>query len=285
VIRRFLSLLLLCGLLTVPRAHGQTAAAGEAEGNRCLDRLESVRRDVLGKYEDQLGELQAQFQKAADLEGALATRAEIQRVHTAHTLADVDFVTEPKALRALQQQSLSKIEELCASVVSETIPRLVELKKALTVAGQLDDAVKVRTWIEKLQNEHVPLTRPAAGELVTADALVTAYAANRARADQAYKDARIVVRGTLVTYRIDTSDARRATVYLGKVGGTGWIACAFENGLRFREDKAFNGATLVLINANNGIVGRWQSGQTVEIAGTCDGFEDVVRLSKCELPH
>lgn len=263
----------------------QAAAVGEAEANQCMDRLEAVRREVLGKYEDQLTELQTQFQKLADLESALAVRAEVQRVRAEKVLGELNLVSEPRALRALQQQSISKLEDLCASVVAETIPRLVELKKALTIAGQLDDAVKIRTLIEKLQNDHVPLVRPGDGELVQAETLLTAYAADRARADKAYKNARVTVRGTMVTYRIDPSNAQTATIYLGKPGGTGWIACAFSGKLRFREERAFNSVTLVINNAAGGPSLRWQTGQTVEIQGTCEGFEDVVRLGKCELPR
>jgi hypothetical protein len=282
VIRRQLFLILLLPLLPL---RAQPVATGEAEAAKCLDRIAAVRREVLGKYEDQLGELLGQFQKAADLEGALAVRAERQRVHAEQTLSEMNLVTEPRALRTLQQQSATRIEELSAAVVAETVPRLVELKKSLTIAGQFDEAVAVRALISKLQNDLVPLARPANGELVPADTLLTAYAADRARADQAYKDARLTVRGTLVTYRIDPTDTRRGTVYLGKAGGTGWIACVFESAVRFREDKAFNTAALVLTNSAGQVLARWQPGQTVEIQGTCEGFEDVVRLAKCELPH
>ncbi|MEQ1858724.1 MAG: hypothetical protein ABMA13_02180 [Chthoniobacteraceae bacterium] len=278
---RFPFLLLL---LSLARADAQTAASGEAEAAKCLDHIASVRRDVLGKYEDQLGEMQAQMQKAADLESALTVRAERKRVRADAALSEANFVAEPRTLRALQQQTAARLDDLCASVVAESIPRLVELKKQLTIAGQLDDAVAVRGLIEKLQNEHVPLTRPATGALVQADTLVTAYAADRARADKAYKEARVTVRGALVTYRIDPADSRKATIYLGHAGGTGWVACIFEDGARFREDKSFNTTALVISSLAGSTLARWQTGQTVEIQGTCEGFEDVVRLAKCELP-
>lgn len=271
-------------LLSLATSRAQTAASGDAEAAKCRDRIAAVRRDVLGKYEDQLSELQVQFQKAADLESALTVRAEKQRIHTEPTLSEANFATEPRALRSLQQQTSAKLDELIAGVVGETIPRLVELKKALTVAGQLDDALKVRILIEGLQNDHVPLTRPAKGEIVPADTLVTAYAADRTRADKAYKDAQLTVRGTLVTYRIDPNDSRKATVYLGHAGGTGWVACVFDNGIRFREEKSFNTVALAVLSSAGSAVARWQTGQTVEIQGTCVGFEDVVRLAKCELP-
>lgn len=281
MIRRLLLPLLLLPLT----ARADDAGAAETEAAKCRDRIASVRRDLLGKYDDQLGELQAQFQRAADLESALATRAERQRVRADRTLAPEHFVAAPRALRTLQEQTATRIEELCAGAVAETIPRLVEWKKALTIAGQLDDAVKVRGLIEKLQNDHVPLSRPAAGELIGADQLVTAYAADRARADKAYKDAQLTVRGTLAAYRIDPADSRKATVYLGSTSGTGWVACVFDGGVRFREEKAFNSTALVVTGLNGAALARWQSGQTIGIAGTCAGFEDVVRLVNCELPR
>lgn len=270
-------------LVLAATARASDVAVAEAEAAKCREQIAAVRRDVLGKYEDALGELQAQFQKAADLDGALSVRAEKQRVRSERTLGEANFATEPRALRTLQQQTAAKLEELGAGVVAETLPRLVEWMKALTVAGQLDDAVKVRGLIAKLQNEHVPLARPADGGLVTADALVNAYAADRARADKAYKDARVTVRGTVVAFRVDAADSRKATVYLGRAGGTGWVACGFDGGVRFREEKAFNSTTLVVTNLAGLAIARWQAGQTIEIVGKCEGFEDVVRLGKCEL--
>lgn len=261
----------------------QTAAAAEAEAAKCLDRIASVRREVLGKYEDQLMELQNQAQKGADLDNALIIRGERQRLEKDKVLSAPHFVDEPKSLRTLQQQTVSHFEELCAAVVAESIPKLVELKKSLTVAGQLDDAVTVRNLITKLQNDHVPLVRPANGDFVSIDTLVTAYAADRTRADQAYKDVRIAVRGNLAAYRLDANDSRKITLYLGRTSGTGWVACFFEGGIRFREDKAFNNTALVVLNAGGQILARWSTGQPVEIQGTCSGFEDVVRLVKCEL--
>ena len=53
----------------------QNVNLGESEALKCEEKIASVRRDVLGKYEDSLGELQATLQKAADLEGSLAVRA------------------------------------------------------------------------------------------------------------------------------------------------------------------------------------------------------------------
>src|SRR6187455_2406706 len=93
--------LLLC-VLTPFAVRAQTVAAGEAEAARCLDRIASVRREMVGKYGDSLIELQAQFQKAADLEAAIAVRTERQRIEKEGTLTEKDVVPEPRGLRAAQ---------------------------------------------------------------------------------------------------------------------------------------------------------------------------------------
>ena len=140
----------------------QSANVAEAEVQKCEDKIGSVQRDVLGKYDDILGEMQLTLQKAADLEGALAVRTERERLKKEHTLSDGDLVSEPKVLRALQTQYLAKQLELVGQLIRETVPRLLEYKKALTVAGKLDEAVAVRTAIENLQNNHLPVVKPEA---------------------------------------------------------------------------------------------------------------------------
>ena len=73
-----------------------SANLGESEALKCEEKIASVRRDVLGKYEDALGELQNTLQKAADLEGALTVRDERARLAQEHTLSERNFVGEPK---------------------------------------------------------------------------------------------------------------------------------------------------------------------------------------------
>jgi hypothetical protein len=258
-------------------ARSQTVASGEAEAAKCLERIASVERDVLGKYEDSLGELQLQFQKAADLDGALAARAERQRLQTERKLTEKHVVNQP------QQQSIAKMAELTAALVSETVPKLVELKKTLTIGGKLDDAVTIRGLIEKLQNDHLRVERPENGQFVPAENLLLAYAADRERADKTYKGVRLALRGTVGAYRQDPADNRNYIVFLTKGANTGWIACSFDSGnLRFREEKQFNTAYLVVVDRGE-IIARIQVGQSLDVQGTCDGFQDTVRLSKCEI--
>ncbi len=281
----------LCAVLLVlgvgPQTLGQAATVGEAEAQKCEERIASVRRDTLNRYEDSLSEMQAAFQKAADLEAALAVRAERQRIAQDAVLSDAVLVPEPKALRALQSQTLAKMQELIAQLVQDALPRLIEHKKALTVAGKLDEAVTVRAAIERLQNANVPATPPVAGAVISADTLLLAYAGDRGRADKTYKAQRLTVRGVLGGFRLDPANPKQFLLYLGGSGNAGntWVQCAYSIGeYRFREEKQFNNTVLVITPSGNeaGAL-RLQKGQTVDVRGMCEGWDEVVRLGRCEL--
>jgi len=263
-----------------------TVSPAESEAQKCEDRIASVRREVLGKYDDALGELQLTLQKTADLEGALAVRAERQRVKAEQSLSEKDYAAEPKALRVVQLQMVTKMRELIAQLVQETLPRLIEFKRTLTVSGKLDEAVSVRAAIERLQNDHVPVVRADPGAVVGAEALLLAFAGDRARADKTYKGQKITVRGILGGYRQDPADTKSFHFYLTGSSGSGWVQCAFSaTEFRFREEKgSFGATTFVITNKDGDASGRWQKGQTVEVRGTCTGLDEVVRLDRCEMP-
>lgn len=285
--RPSLILLLAIALTFLPRlSPAQGIAAAQAEASRCKDQIASIKRDVLGKYEEALGELQVQFQKAADLEGALAVRDERARLAKESVLSEEQFVEEPKALRSVQQQHVTKMRELIAGAVNAALPRLIELKRQLTIAGKLDEAVEVRTAIEQLQNDHLPMSKPSATEAVTADTLLTAYAADRTRADKIYKGQTVLVRGLVGGFRADPANAGQYLIYLARTeGGTGWVQCEL-NGrtVRAREEKQFNTSMLTLTNRRGDVLARVQTGQTLELRGVCSGFEEVVLLTECEVP-
>ena len=276
-------LLLLATLCAAAPLHAQGVSAGEAEAQKCEERIATVRRDVLAKYEDSLLELQTSFQKTADLESALAARAERQRVAAERALNDKHLVNEPKALRALQQATMQRMLDLTTQLVQETLPKLVEFKKSLTVAGKLDEALTVRGAIEKLQNVHVPLVKAEAGSIVAAETIVTAYGADRARADKTYKGQKLTVRGIVGGFRPDVADAKVWLVYLTGPGGGGWVQCTFSGEVRVREEKAAFGASVLVLSTREDTA-RLQKGQTVEVRGTCEGFDETVRLTHCEVP-
>ena len=275
-------------LLTAPPGFGQaTLSPGEAEAQKCEDKIANVQRDVLGKYDDALGEMQLNLQKVADLEGALAVRTERQRLAKEQALSDKDYVDEPKALRTLQTQMVTKMRELITQLVQESMPRLIEFKKSLTVAGKLDDAVNVRTAIERLQNSHVPVVRAGAGTVVPVETLLLAYGADRSRADKTYKGQKITVHGVLAGYRPDPADANYYLLYLTGGTSTGWVQCSLSaSSFRFREDKgSFGAMTFVITTKDGDSTVRLQKGQTIDIRGVCDGLDEVVRLGKCEMPR
>ena len=261
------------------------ASLGESEAQKIEDRIATVRRDLLSKYENQLGDLQLQLQKTADLEGALAVRDERTRVHAEQTLSDANFAKEPKSLRTLQQTTLAKMNDLVSGVVAESLPKLVELKKQLTVDGRLDDALAVKQCIERLQNANVPINRAEAGGMVTAETLLRAYGADRLRADKTYKGVRIAVRGVVAGYKLDPENGKSLLVYLTGGTSTGWVLCSFNLAQwRYREDRSGSGAFLVLIPKDGGEV-RVAKGGQMDILGDCTGWDEMVKLTKCDIPR
>jgi len=270
-------------------AQGPTAASfipanlGEAEAQKIEEKIAMVRRDILGKYETSLGELQNQFQKVADLEGALAARAERIRVSTEQALSEKDLVNEPKALRALQQTMIARMQDLVAGVVAESLPKLIEYKKQLTVDGKLDEAFAVKQAIERLQNANVPIARTEPGAIVPAETVIQAYSADRNRADKTYKGVRFVARGIMGGYRIDPADAKTLQVFLSGQNSAGWVQCGFSlNQWRYREDRIGNLTHLVLI-AKDGNETRLTRGVQADILGDCTGWDEMVKLSKCDV--
>jgi hypothetical protein len=275
---------LLVSICLSVASRGQGAAAGEAEAQKCEDRIAAVQRDVLNKYDDALAELQATTQKAADLEGALAVRAERQRLAKEQALSEANFVAEPKALRTLQTQTAGKMQDLITQLVSETVPKLVDLKKQLTVAGKLDEALAVRGAIEKLQNGYLPAVRVEPNSLVSADALILAYGSDRARADKIYKGQKIIVRGVVGAFRSDPADGKSYQIFLTSGSAGGWVQCTFQGSdHRFREEKGGYNIPLLVISGKEMETIRVQKGSALEVRGTCEGWNEVVQLAKCEI--
>ncbi len=279
--------LMASGLSAAPgSAPAQSPALADVETQKCMDKIASVQRDVLGKYDDALQDLLSGFQKAADLESSLAVRDERRRLSTDSSLTEKDVVNEPKALHALQAQTVARLRELVSQLIQESVPRLVEIKKSLTVAGKLDEAVAVRTAIEQLQNSFSPAAKVESGSSVPAETLLQAYAADRGRADKQYKGQRILTRGVLGGFRQDPADAKYYLLYItGGAAGSSWVQCAFSaTEFHFREEKQFNNSVLIVSwkDEPNGI--KLQKGQTIDIRGVCEGWDELVKMAKCDFP-
>jgi hypothetical protein len=283
-LRPFSLFLTLCVIIPSSRGFGQSNAVADAEVQKCQDKIASVQRDILNHYDDALQELQFSFQKAADLEGALAVREERQRLAADNFLTEKNYVNEPKALHTLQAQTVAKIHELVTSLIQESLPRLIEIKKSLTMAGKLDEAVTVRSAMDQLQNSFSPAAHPDAGSVVATDVILQAYAADRPRADKTYKSQRVTVRGVLGGFRQDPADAKTYLLYLTGSSGNSWIQCAFPVGeYHFREEKQFNNTILVITSKDEPSGLRLQKGQAMDIRGTFDGWDEVVKMIKCDL--
>ncbi|MCX6977311.1 MAG: hypothetical protein NTX04_05075 [Verrucomicrobia bacterium] len=268
------------------RAAEGNGSLAESEVVKCEEKIATVRRDVLGKYDDALAELQMSFQKAADLEGALAVRAERQRFGKDRSLSERELVGEPKSLRQTQLQYLSKMQELVGLVVQETLPRLVELKRSLTTAGKLDEAVLARAAMEKLQNGHIPVARSEAGAVVGVDTVLLAYAGDRGRADKTYKGQKLIVRGVVSGFRPEGTDGRFYQVYLSGPSGGGVVQCTLASSVyRIREDRSNPSVPVLVVTLADGDGGVWriQKGQAMDIRGVCEGLDEVVRLGRGEL--
>jgi hypothetical protein len=280
-------LFICCGFLCLSTISltAQTVNIADAEVQKCQEKIASVKRDVFGKYDDLLGELQLTLQKAADLEGALAVRAERARLKMEQSLNDGDLVDEPKTLRALQVQYIAKEQDLVGQLVRETLPKLIEYKKSLTVAGKLDEALAARTAIESLQN-NIPVVKPQAGTIVPAESLILAYSGDRPRADLTYKGQKVTIHGVIGGYRQDPADAKSFLIYLTGGQAGGWVQCSFSSPeYRFREETpSFGAPSLVITSRNSESSVKVQKGQAMDIRGTCQGLDEVVRLTRCDLP-
>ncbi len=275
----FLSLALSLSAQISPTAAG----IGEAEAQKVEERIATVRRDLLGKYDMALGEMQIQFQKAADLEGALVIRTERARLQSEQVLSQANYAKEPKSLRTLQTTMITRMQELVSGVVNESLPRLVEYKKQLTIEGKLDDAIAVRQAIERLQNANVPITKAEPGSMVPVETLLQAYSADRGRADKTYKGVRFVVRGVMAGYRVDPNDATTLQVYVSPPGATGWAQCSFSTAKwRYREDRVGANTFLVLIPREGNEL-RIAKGGAIDVLGDCLGWDEMVKLTKCDV--
>jgi len=281
--RTRLGILLLVLLLPWADAPAQSSLGLAAEVQKLEERIGAAQRDSLEKYETALQEVQLTAQKAADLESALAIRDELQRLRSEGALTDKHLLPAPKTLRTLQQQTADRMQDLVSHLVQETLPKLVEMRKSLTVAGRLDEALAVRKEIERLQDAYLPLV-PASDTLVTpAETLLTAYAADRTRADKVYKGRSILVRGIVGGFRPAPGEAGAFHLFLTGGSGGGWVQALLGAKLRAREERGARGVAVLAIAVEGGDTVRVQKGQTLELRGTCDGFEETVRLSKCEL--
>jgi hypothetical protein len=261
----------------------------QTEVDRCERNMKAVRVEIGNRYEKRLSELRAVFQKAGDLEGALAVRAEEQRAlaEPERPLESRHLVEEPRSLKELQAELLSKQSEMVAQIVLEAVPKLVEMKKNLTVAGKLDEAVEVRSAIQRLQDATAPAQRLAAGAQVSAEEVYQAYQSSKERADKIYRGVKVMLRGRVAGVRPDPREPGALTLVLfGGVEGA-LVDCAFPIGeYRVREERQGQGIVYVVAHGNNDSAAlRVPRGGVAEFTGRCDGSDGGLRFSGCGLPR
>ena len=170
-------------------------------------RIQEVRVEIGNRYEKKLGELRSAFQKLGDLENAVVIRDEERRLVGADIALDPQYlVQEPRALRDAQAELLGKQKEMLIQIVQESLPKLQELKKTLTVSGRLDEALEVRRIIADLQDIVSPAEKVDNGTLVAAEDLYQTFQSSRPRADKMYKGRSLVLRGKVAGARPDPRD-------------------------------------------------------------------------------
>ena len=277
-------------VLCSQRSHAQVTSADavQAEVERCERRIREVRVEIGNRYEKRLGELRAVFQKAADLESALLVRNEERRLgaEADMPLDSRHLVEEPRVLREAQLELLAKQTEMVTQIVQEVVPRLVDMKKALTVGGRLDEALEVRNSIQRLQDAGAPAQRLSAGAQVIADDVALAYQSAKERADKIYKGVKVSLRGRVAGVRPDAKDpSSNVLVLFGGADGS-LVDCSFQsNEYRVREERSAQNVFYVVAHANGDVpVLKVQRGVVVEIQGRCEGSEGGVRFGNCMPP-
>jgi hypothetical protein len=176
---------------------------------------------------------------------------------------------------------------MIAQIVVEAVPKLVEMKKNLTVAGKLDEAVEVRAAILRLQDAMSPPQRVAANAQVNVEEVYQAYQSSKERADKIYRGVKVLLRGRVAGVRPDPREPGSLSLVLyGGVEGA-LVDCAFPVGeYRVREERQGQAIVYVVAHGNNdsGAL-RVQRGAVAEFAGRCDGSDGGLRFSGCGLPR
>ena len=248
-------------------------------------RIQEVRVEIGNRYEKKLGELRAGFQKLGDLENAVVIRDEERRLVGADIALDPQhLVQEPRALREAQVELLGKQKEMLTQIVQESLSKLVELKKTLTVGGRLDEALEVRRGIADLQDIVSPAEKVENGTLVAAEELYQTFQSSRLRADKMYKGRNLVLRGKVAGVRPDPRDPS-VTVLVVFGGGDGmFIDCAFSGDYRIGESRQGSSVGYSLSKgANDPNPTKLTRGAVVEISGRCEGWDAGVRFGNCSV--
>jgi len=279
-------------LISSGSAFAQVGAleAVQTDVERSEVQIREVRVEFGNRYEKKLAELKLVYQKAADLENALVVRGEEKRVETEpnRPLETRHLVEEPRLLKDAQMELLAKQTEMITQIVQAIVPKLLEVKKKLTMDGKLDDAVEVRSMIQRLQDASSPAQRLSNNSVVAAEEVFQAYQSSRDRADKTYRGPRLNLRGKVVGIRPDPKETGAFTLVLFGGAEGALVDCAFsQTDYRVREERVGQNVFFVVARSNpDPAVAslRVQRGTVVDIIGKCEGFEGSVHFGGCTLP-
>ena len=248
-------------------------------------RIQEVRVEIGNRYEKKLGELRAAFQKLGDLENSVVIRDEERRLVGSDVALDVqNLVQEPRLLRDAQVELIGRQKEMLSQIVQESLPKLLELKKALTVSGRLDEALEVRRSIADLQDMVSPAEKVDNGTVVSAEELFQTFQSSRPRADKMYKGRNLVVRGKLAGMRPDPRDPGSSVLVIFGGGEGMFIDCAFSGDQRLNEVRQGSTASYSISKGGNDAnPARLTRGALVEISGRCEGWDAGVRFGNCSV--
>lgn len=278
----------LCGMEMVGHAQVGTVDAVKSEVERCERRIKEVRAEIANQYEIELGKLRVLFQKAADLESALQVREEERRLSQERGLDPANLAQEPRALRELQEKWLGKQKELLNQVLEDSVPKLVDIKKQLTVAGRLDEALEIKGQISQLQSGTGPTQRVSSGERVSVEEVWQAYQTNRERADKMYRGVKLTFFGRVLGLRQDPREASALSLVLSGGADGAYVDCAFSSS-DYRLTQQKQGAGMVISatpTSNRHGEGKFAVNTLTEILGKCEGWVDGgLRFSNCTVPR
>jgi hypothetical protein len=248
-------------------------------------RIQEVRVEIGNRYEKKLGELRAEIQKLGDLENAVVIRDEERRLVAADIALDPQYlVQEPRLLREVQVELLGKQKEMLTQIVQESLPKLLELKKTLTISGRLDEALEVRRSIADLQDIVSPAEKVENGTLVAAEDLYQTFQSSRLRADKMYKGRGLVLRGKVAGVRPDPRDPSATVLVVFGGGDRMFIDCAFSGDYRIAEARQGSSVGYSLSKGSNDPnPAKLTRGAVVEISGRCEGWDAGVRFGNCSL--
>lgn len=258
-----------------------------AEIERSERRIREVRVEIGNRYEKKLAELRLTYQKLADLENAVAVRAEETRVaaEAEKPLDAANLVAEPRLLHDAQLELLTKQGEMLAQIAAEGLPRLLEMKKALTVAGKLDDALKVAGVMTRMHDAASPAQRMSPNSTVTAEEVFQAFQISRERGEAIFKGPKLVLRGKVAGVRPDPREAGAMLLVLFGGAESALVDCAFPSSeYRVREERAGQNAVYVVARIGDPGMLKVQRGALVEVQGKYEAVEGSVRFGGCSFP-